>query len=150
MMKYLVFMAGAAVLAVTLAGTAAARTINLQPGFWVMTANAEVANRPRLHAESVTKRCITRADSRHNRIVPHLETRPGMSCTLMSFSRSGNTATYTRVCTNHESKLTAHGKIKFISPVAYRATVQTTGRIRGHLVSTTRTVHAKRVGNCGR
>lgn len=147
-MRHLALMAGTAVLAATLAGPATAAPLKMRPGLWEITVNIKTAHFPRLRAQHVMKRCIAPTESAKSKIVPRLEARPGMTCTLTSFSRFGNSATYTRVCSGQDGKTKSEGKITMNSPTSYDATVHTTGRVRGRVISITRTVQAKRVSPC--
>lgn len=147
-MKSLAFTAGVLVLAAALVGSASAAPKKMEPGLWSISVEMRMVNHPRLQAESSFKRCITAADSAKGKVTPELETRPGMSCTLGSFSRKGDTASYTRVCTGPQGKTVSRGKMTFTSPTAYDAEVHTTGLIRGRHIDTTRKVHAERVGGC--
>lgn len=147
-MKHLILTAGMAVLSAALAGTASAAPIKMQPGLWEITVNVKMANMPRLQGNQVMHRCIKKTDSAKNRIIPQLETRPGMACKLTSFGRRGNTVTYTRVCTDRKGKTKSEGRITINSPTSYSATIHTTGRMRVFNVNRTQTVSAKRVGPC--
>lgn len=147
-MKYLMLMMGTAALAVVLALPADAAPIKMEPGLWTISVTMKMAHHPRLETQSSFKRCIKPVDSEKDNVTPALETRPGMSCTVKSFKRQGNTATYTRVCTGTQGTTTSDGTMTFNSPTSYDAKVTTTGNIRGRQIKTTRTVHAERVGTC--
>lgn len=147
-MKHLALIAGTAVLAAALAGPATAAPIKMRPGLWEITVSMKTARFPRLRAQSVMKRCIAPTESAKSRIVPRLETRPGMTCTLASFSRFGNSVTYTRVCSGQDGRTKSQGKITMNSPSSYTATVHTTGHVRGRAINITRMVQARRTGPC--
>ncbi len=121
----------------------------MRPGLWAVTAKMTMANRPLFLDEHVYKQCITPAHIVKNNITPRFATAAGMSCARKSFMRFGNSATYTLVCTGEGNKTTSQGKMTFTSLTSYAATIHTAGRIGNMNVDTTRTVKAKRVGNCG-
>jgi len=148
MMKYLVLKMGMAVLSIAVAVPAMAAAHVMKPGLWTLTVNMKMARHPRLQAESVLKRCIKPEDRKNGRFIPEFPKRPDMNCSLKNFSRNGNTATYTRVCTGPRGNTTSEGKLTFNSSTSFDAEIHTTGLIGIRHIDTTRTVHAKRVGDC--
>lgn len=120
----------------------------MNPGLWEMTIDMQMSGVPVKLPAQTYQRCVTKEDIAKFHGVPQPRNTGDMTCSMKKFDRSGNTLTYTMVCTGKRGHLRMDGTTTFDSRDAYHGTMHMTGQEEGHPIDMTTSVAAQRTGDC--
>jgi hypothetical protein len=143
-MRATIFAALAFILALVWCGGVEAADLNMKDGLWEITTKTEMKGMPGNIPPTTMKQCMTKKDN-----VPQpQEKNKNPNCKMVDNKISGNTVTWTMLCTEKDGTMESKGQMTYKGDAFDGTTVMTMKDKKGKSQQITSKMTGKRLGPC--
>ena len=144
-MRATIFAALAIILALVWCGGVEAADLNMKDGLWEITTKTEMKGMPGNIPPTTMKQCMTKKDN-----VPQQqqEKNKNPNCKMVDNKISGNTVTWTMLCTEKDGTMESKGQMTYKGDAFDGTTVMTMKDKAGKSQQITSKMAGKRLGPC--